>query len=476
MRIRPAFTCLLITLCTCCQRHEKSEPGSLAKDSVEETSTPPTPGPVQNARAPHKTNSVQDSLLDAITWVGDSALISALVSRGADVNLRDNNMFYPLYWAQYAYHDSYYPHKKDSSVIKTLIRHGAIDYNAQLFNLFAACRNGNLDSVKALIDNGMDVNAKRVWYDPPEEDASCNCYETPIVAAVQSGNMELVNFLLERGAQINPDKNGAQPVAVALQKENYAMSDLLIRKGAAKHFTFALDYPFYYYAPSDTVYLDYLIANHFPYETFYDYESPLQIAVRNSDFASLRRLIPIAPMQELNASFCYATNQRTAELLIRRNAEINSVAFDVEEGGCHNFSTPLLSAVQAGNLGYVKFLVSKGADVNFLDSYMKEYKEIESSLRCSVASPLTLAVQEGKTDLVHYLITAGANVNFIILQRYEDKPISPLIVAVEKNSVELTKLLLTKGATFLNDGVSINDYVTPATPSEIVTLLKTKRF
>ncbi len=157
---------------------------------------------------------------------------------------------------------------------------------------------------------------------------------------------------------------------------------------------------------------------------------------------------------------------------MKNGADINAVSYTFGEGGCHDFRTPLCTVVEKGNLPYVKFLVEKGADVNFLDSYMEDYANKDSYLRCSINSPLTIAIQENKEDIANFLITHGANVNFIMPQLWEEKYTSPLIAAVETNNFELTRLLLANGAKVVNDSISALDYVKKSTYSVLIDALK----
>lgn len=463
---------LIILLCQGCRQSEKSE---LTTDSTG-ILLPTNPSLESNADAdyvkklPYKRNSVQDSLIDAIRYLKDTALIKILVKRGADVNKKDEHLFYPLYWAQYEYQNRY-REPRDSGVINTLLELGAVDHNAQLSILFDLCKRGNLDSVRLLIVQGLDVNARIIWYDPEEEDAECYCYETPISASVRSGNLALVQFLLDRGAQINLDMNGVQPLAVALKERQYAIASLLIENKAEKKYTFALGEPFYRYGAEDTVYLDYLIRNHFSYEPFYGVESPLQKAASNGNISVLRRLIPITTIEERNSALCCSTTLAGGNILLKNGAEINSVHSYFGEGGCNYFRTPLCTAVQMGNLTYIKFLIESGADVNFLDTYMKDYADKEEYFRCNVKSPLTMAILEEKPDVTRFLIDQGANVNFIIQEPFEKTFISPLIAAVQKNDVYLTKLLLEKGAKVVINNVSVDHYVTGSTSRVIVEAL-----
>ena len=87
--------------------------------------------------------------------------------------------------------------------------------------LHVASRNGNLEMVKALIENGADVNSR---------DSSQN---TPLHLACDNGNLEMVMVLLEKGATIdaiNIDED--TPLHFACLNGHTDLAMALIKKGA----------------------------------------------------------------------------------------------------------------------------------------------------------------------------------------------------------------------------------------------------
>ena len=89
-------------------------------------------------------------------------------------------------------------------------------------DLLAATRKSDLAKVKALLDQGADVNAKS------------NYGATPLFFACDRGNVEIVRLLLERGADVNAKDTfyGATPLGWALSKTNPEVIRLLVEKGA----------------------------------------------------------------------------------------------------------------------------------------------------------------------------------------------------------------------------------------------------
>lgn len=88
---------------------------------------------------------------------------------------------------------------------------------------FAAARKGDTDAVKALLDKGVNVNAKTRYG------------ATALSYACDRGNLELVKLLIERGADVNVRDTfyGEVPLGWALSKNNAPLVKLLLDKGAS---------------------------------------------------------------------------------------------------------------------------------------------------------------------------------------------------------------------------------------------------
>ena len=89
-------------------------------------------------------------------------------------------------------------------------------------DLLAAVRKSDVAAVKALLDQGANVNAKTPYG------------ATPLSYACDRGNLEIVNLLLERGAEVNAKDTfyGETPLGWALSKGHTAIVKALIEKGA----------------------------------------------------------------------------------------------------------------------------------------------------------------------------------------------------------------------------------------------------
>jgi ankyrin repeat protein len=87
---------------------------------------------------------------------------------------------------------------------------------------FAAARKGDTAAVKALLDKGVDVNAKTRYG------------ATALSYACDKGHIEVVKLLIEHGADVNSKDTfyGEVPLGWALSKEHIPIIKLLLDKGA----------------------------------------------------------------------------------------------------------------------------------------------------------------------------------------------------------------------------------------------------
>jgi hypothetical protein len=87
-------------------------------------------------------------------------------------------------------------------------------------DLLAAVRKGDVPAVKALLDNGANVNAKSPYG------------ATPLFFAADRGNIEMVKLLLQRGADVDVKDTfyGATALTWAAEKERIDILKLLLAK------------------------------------------------------------------------------------------------------------------------------------------------------------------------------------------------------------------------------------------------------
>jgi ankyrin repeat protein len=174
------------------------------------------------------------------------------LSRGANPNAEDEDMFTPLYYAAMygyteiaaylldkgAYVDGWYDEYQFGfetplhyaaenghvQMVKLLLTYGA-RVDAQYLGqtpLHSAVHNGYLDIAQVLIDHGASIDA---------------CDEegyTPLYLAVQSGYREIVSYLLEKAALVNINLavNENSPLHAAIAQGDTVIVKLLLEHGA----------------------------------------------------------------------------------------------------------------------------------------------------------------------------------------------------------------------------------------------------
>ena len=99
--------------------------------------------------------------------------------------------------------------------------------------LFEAAKEGDLETVKTLVEQGMEVNALISL----GATAAYVSYQSLLGAAADSGNLQLVQFLIERGADVNlnPPEGGrmGHPLFFAVHNNDVPMTRLLSSSGAS---------------------------------------------------------------------------------------------------------------------------------------------------------------------------------------------------------------------------------------------------
>jgi ankyrin repeat protein len=146
----------------------------------------------------------------------DAQVVSTLLQRGVDVNLRQPDGATALHWA--AYHD-------DLEAVNLLLEARA-DVNVAnelgVTPLYLACENGSATVVRRLLAAGARPNA------------ALPSGETPLMTASRSGSADAVQALLGRGADVHAvEKTEAQTALMwAVAEKHPDVTKLLIEAGA----------------------------------------------------------------------------------------------------------------------------------------------------------------------------------------------------------------------------------------------------
>jgi ankyrin repeat protein len=196
---------------------------------------------------------LRGSALHAACYKGRENIVRLLLERGAHAHLEDKKHKTPL---QIAYRE------KENGVIKVMYEMKPSLKQDYLGNqLRAVAHSGNLDKVKALLEEGVDVNRQGGLYDSALQAASHGGhvdivklllangadvnlrsfldfdYDTPLQAAATEGRLEIVQILLDSGADINTEGGEARtPLIAAASMGHEAVVRLLLERGADINF------------------------------------------------------------------------------------------------------------------------------------------------------------------------------------------------------------------------------------------------
>ncbi|KAJ3105137.1 Ankyrin repeat and FYVE domain-containing protein 1 [Phlyctochytrium planicorne] len=410
--------------------------------------------------------------LHACTGGDHADVAKALIaSQGAGVlDVVDENLFTPLHFCA---------RSGSVEVAKVLIAEGAKLESRDWFGrtpLHIAALSGQAKIVTVLIDAGSDMNALSQDKD------------TPIILAVTKGDLEVAKVLLERGADFNTPVSSwskAMPIIIATEDGNKDMVELLIKYGAnleLYHGRFST--PICLAAGNGNKEIVQMLLdaganiNHHP--TFRDQvgynPTALGAAAYHGHTEVCKILLKHKPNLELATTEGYTPLLSAAEyghgeivdMLLQVGANSKAVTkngstlpvllassglvepllqiLDLEPALLNQIIKPpgttlLHTAARRYEVKMVKALISRGADVNLLDSdgnsvlislasaWAREEKNIQSLLetagilidaRCKVnevmasgETPLSTALRNGQDRTCMLLIERGADVAFV---------------------------------------------------------------
>lgn len=106
--------------------------------------------------------------------------------------------------------------------LEVLVKHG-IELNGRENVLAFIAAFGNLEMAKFLIDNGANVNGKRVYSDQ----------KTPLMRAVRGGHLDMVKLLVEKGADLDENRGYGQGylLELAIDYGNVKILEYLLSVG-----------------------------------------------------------------------------------------------------------------------------------------------------------------------------------------------------------------------------------------------------
>jgi ankyrin repeat protein len=281
------------------------------------------------------------------------------------------------------------------------LSNGVMSDTTRVWDILVASKNGDLDTVKKMVDKCPELIYAQYNYTPP------------IHFAVREGHIDLVKYLLSNGAH-NPDYK-IYPFLDSLQTiandRDFSEMETILNEYA-----------------NNTVMHKYKGDNG---EIFYnrsELQKEFEKAVYDEDLEKTERILQLHPEFAKDETYfwgegilTFATkenNNSMIDLLISYRAKVPDIlkwtqfyyfehddgaAYIMEKGMNPNIMswqhvTILHDMAQKGNLFKAELLIKYGADLNPID---EEYK----------STPLGMAVRWGHHKMVKYLLKEGADPN-----------------------------------------------------------------
>ncbi len=333
---------------------------------------------------------------------GNIRKVTRLLSKGANVNTRDEDGCSPLCSAVFCNHQE---------VAETLIAAGA-DVNVRLRDesvLMRAAWNGWHSTVEQLIAAGADVNA------------ASNSGTTALINAAAQGHAKIVRSLITAGADVHIRNWERGALCAAIYHHHPEAAQILLAAGATLNLAEAADC---------------------------------------GDMERVRQLLAEGVSPDEDAAItraAYSNHEDIVRLLLESGANVNATdALD---------NTALHHAVHWGRTGIVRLLLDAGADatIDNINGHetplilavlmgrtdcvrlLLEKRDLTPYINRRIEGVTTLlhmAVGGGHTEIVRLLLKHGADVN---LKRriFND---TPLALAISEKREEITTLLRQYGA------------------------------
>lgn len=314
--------------------------------------------------------------------------------------------------------------------------------------LFQAIKNGDLETVKSLLNSELDL------------DKTDECGYKPLLLAVNFGNIEIAKLLLEAGASsdccdaqsmVNSIENRRPDLLLFLIEAGIDINQRLVENEDRTVLTEAA-------RAGDINIVKTLVEhgadvnavsrkNHFAlmnaacqgWQEIYDYLAPLtspQLRYRAEKELPAGLAYRKRKDDKLLGEFITAAatgDIDTVRAAIEKKVNVN--AFDVDG------STALFIAANWGYVSIVRALIEAGANVNLGAEDNRETPLMIAASRTALKKNKVYVGELGQVEVIKLLIEAGANVN-----AKTDEGWTALIAAANAGSVEAVELLLKAGA------------------------------
>lgn len=417
--------------------------------------------------------SMEKLLFKAIDDKDERSLID-LVLKGADVNAFNDKNQTPLMVAS----DKGFKNIAQKLLILGADINKASDYGRTALSYAISGHIRDIEMVQLLVENGADIHSK-----VPKKDGFYSL--RPLVQAILYSDEKIVSYLLEKGAEgkeealpfLNNQKNSKMIELLEGKKQKPAKNlsnflkylkesfiDKNLKKAIKPEITelflmkkieqkkdislFMNEFIKNYHIKTSVLLhwatkhncvgtMDMLIKLGFPLNyLWYGERTPLGYAVLNGNLSAAKLLIKNGADIHLTDRFgetvlhraVFYSDKAMVDLLIKSGANINQ-----ESGSCL-YQTPLMIAAEQKDVKMVKYLIEKGADVNFVSSDGK------TALYWAL-----LGTKQTDVRLLEALYQGGVNLNQSVCLRKHYQA-TPLEIASLYNDKSAVKFLLDKKA------------------------------
>jgi len=325
--------------------------------------------------------------------------------------------------------------------------------------LIAAASNGQKELVDQLLAQGADIEARN------DEEL------TALMGAAVKGHFEVVYKLVQSGAKVNELNNdGESALFLAVRYGHYRAAKVLLNAGAnpnSKNTIRANVYnsgftPLMYAVTKGSTKRDVawdtiaqlLLDNGANPNLTNTHGDSAMVLARNKNDQGMMSLLSANGAKE---GYAYSTLSLDDALIKAiRLGDLPQVRFLLPSGANANYVnkngiTPLMAAAFDNRLEILELLVDAGAEINFITNGLRQYalskshaplrerELIEAASRGDTA--LNVAVRKGHLEAVAYLLGKGAD---IALANRIGEP--PLLIAASEGEEDMVDMLLEKGA------------------------------
>ena len=266
-----------------------------------------------------------------------------------------------------------------------------------------AAANGHMDVLRCLVENGGDINSRRLVRIYSDDHKCDKC--TPLMIASEKGHINAVNFLIGKGAYTelqNTEGETALHFVVRAKGDSVGIARRLIENGA-----------------------DVNARTH-------NNRTPLMLASSNDDINLVRFLLKNGANVNLEddqgrTALYYAVRDSyhdtcdVVRCLISSGANVNA------RTGC--LSSPLMKASEMNSINIVNFLIENGANINYQNK--EGLTALHYALTCYRGNFVN-----NISEVAHKLLTLRAS------NLYSDQRLTPLLYACNRCEISVVENLV----------------------------------